>query len=400
MFCFLWAKVEAKDIKLKKGDWSASLQLNEKDNLPFRLIININKHKTELTVCNGSEKIVLSQPIKKGDSLDVSFPTFNSKIIFKIKNSKNIDGYWINYNKNSNYKLPFTAKFGYINRFENTTKTINFSNINGKWKTVFDPNTQDEYFAIGLFQQNNQIITGTFLTETGDYRFLEGNQYGNQFKLSCFDGSHAFLFTAELNNDTLRGHFLSGKHFKGEWYATKNESFELRDAYQLTQLKNEKQFQFDLKDVDGNDFHFPNSNFKNKVVIVQIMGTWCPNCMDETKYFKELYEKYHDKGLEIITVGYEVGSDFNEYAQKIKLLKERLNLNFTFLVGGKASKDLASQQFSMLNQIMSFPTSIYIDKKGVVRNIHTGFNGPGTGSYYTEYVKKTDTFIQQLLNDE
>ncbi|MNX90851.1 thiol-disulfide oxidoreductase [compost metagenome] len=132
-------------------------------------------------------------------------------------------------------------------------------------------------------------------------------------------------------------------------------------------------------------------------MIIQIMGTWCPNCMDETNYYKELYSKYHSKGLEIISIGYETSESFEEQAKKIQTLKQRKNLDFTFLVGGRASKGIASDQFNMLNEVISFPTSIYIGRDGQVKRIHTGFNGPGTGEIYTEYVKKTNALIESLL---
>ena len=119
--------------------------------------------------------------------------------------------------------------------------------------------------------------------------------------------------------------------------------------------------------------------------------------MDETKYYKELFEKYHDQGLEIISIGYEAAPTFETQAEKIKRLKERHNLAFTFLVGGKANKSLASEHFKMLNEVISFPTSIYIGRDGLVKRIHTGFNGPGTGQYYIEYVEKTNALIEALL---
>jgi thiol-disulfide isomerase/thioredoxin len=157
---------------------------------------------------------------------------------------------------------------------------------------------------------------------------------------------------------------------------------------------------FTLKDLNGKDFAFPNNLTSGKVVIIQIMGTWCPNCMDETKYYIELYNKYHEQGLEIISIGYEAPDSFEEQAAKIRRLKERYNLNFTFLVGGKANKNKASQDFAMLNEVISFPTTIFIGRDGLVKRIHTGFNGPGTGKYYTEYVEKTNALIESLLTQE
>lgn len=122
--------------------------------------------------------------------------------------------------------------------------------------------------------------------------------------------------------------------------------------------------------------------------------------MDETMYFNELYKEYNKQGLEIISVGYEVGTSFKEHAEKINRLKSKYNLPFQFLVGGSANKGLASEHFKMLNQIISFPTAIVIGKDGTVRKVHTGFNGPGTGEYYNQYVKETESFIQSLLQEQ
>jgi hypothetical protein len=50
----------------------------------------------------------------------------------------------------------------------------------------------------------------------------------------------------------------------------------------------------------------------------------------------------------------------------------------------------------MLNKIISFPTTIIIDKKGIVRQIHTGFSGPGTGEYYNKFVEEFTRFMEKL----
>ncbi|PKP41219.1 MAG: TlpA family protein disulfide reductase, partial [Bacteroidetes bacterium HGW-Bacteroidetes-10] len=44
-----------------------------------------------------------------------------------------------------------------------------------------------------------------------------------------------------------------------------------------------------------------------------------------------------------------------------------------------------------------FPTTIFIDKKGVVRRIHSGFSGPGTGIHYQNFVKEFTTFVEGLI---
>lgn len=382
--------------KIKSGNWISELKLNESDILPFSFIVNSD---LTFTVLNADEQIKLQKPVFKNDSIYLKFPYFNSELVFKVVNKKELNGYWVNYNKGVDYKIPCTSIRKTDVLFSQAKNEKSTFNSNGKWQVEFEPNTESSYPAVGLFKQEegSNKVTGTFLTETGDYRFLAGNCVNDSLFLSCFDGSHAFLFKALHNSDTLIGTFNSGNHWQSEWLGYKNDSFELASPEELTYLKENTSVNFSLNKLNGEPFLYPNDHYKNKVVIIQIMGTWCPNCLDETKYYKSLYDKYHKDGLEIISVCYEAGKTQEDYIASVTRYKEQLNVNFDFIIGGSASKNKAANDFNVLNDILSFPTSIFIGRDGSVKRVHTGFNGPGTGSYYEDYVRKTNSLIETLL---
>ncbi len=381
-------------LKIKKGSWISELQLNSVDVLPFDMIVTKNQ---SIIVKNGEEQIELENAVFKNDSFYVKFPYFDSELVFVPLSKKKIKGYWVNYTKGKGYKIPFESTKRNDYRFSQANTKTAPTNVDGKWRVEFEPNTNSSYPAVGLFQQEDKTVSGTFLTETGDYRFLAGNAVNDSLFLSCFDGSHAFLFKAALLSDTLFGTFNSGNHWKSEWRGVKDEAFELKSPEELTYVKEGQEIAFSFNDLEGNTYSYPNEASKNKVTIIQIMGTWCPNCLDETMYYKSLYEKYHDRGLEIISICYEAGKTEEEQLQSIKNYKEQLGVDFRFLLGGTASKNKAANDFNMLNDIISFPTSIFIGRDGEVKRVHTGFNGPGTGVYYDEYVKKTNALIEFLM---
>ena len=52
--------------------------------------------------------------------------------------------------------------------------------------------------ALAEFEQTGDKLTGSFITPSGDYRFLEGIVTGDSLKLSTFDGSHAYTFYAKI----------------------------------------------------------------------------------------------------------------------------------------------------------------------------------------------------------
>mgnify|MGYP000111696861 CR=1 FL=1 len=384
--------------KLKKGRWVAGLQLNEKDVLPFEMEVEKIDGSYQFYVVNGDEMIKMQSPELKNDSLYVHFPYFNSVLVFAADSKKAISGYWQNFNK-KNYTIPFSAERSKKNaRFSETKKKVDMlAQVDGKWEVAFGKGSDSEYPAVGIFNQVEEVVTGTFLTETGDYRYLAGNVTEDSLYLSCFDGSHAFLFKAKKNGSELEGTFYSGSHWSSTWMAKPNAEFELTSPEDLTYIEGDSTVAFRLSNLEGNSVIYPSTWTEGKVVIIQIMGTWCPNCLDETMYYKKLSERYKDQGLEIISVCYEAGETFEEHKASIERLRDRLDLDFTFVVGGSAKKSLASRHFSMLNEVISFPTSIFIGRDGSVKRVHTGFNGPGTGEIYTKYVEETNALIEYLL---
>ena len=385
---------------LNSGDWLLTFHLEETINAPSNFTLHKVDSTYKIVFTNASEKIAVTDIFVLNNQITIKDPVFNTWFEGEIINPNEIKGFW--FKNDTSYKIPFTANFGTQPRFT-STEEINENNtdISGKWEVHFSNNTpEDHYEAIGQFQQDNDKITGTFMTETGDYRFLEGNVYGNKFALSCYDGAHLFLFKAEVKNDSLVGTFWSGNSWKEPWIAFKNESFKLTDPDSLTYLKEGySKLAFDFPNTEGENISLTDDQFKNKVVIVNIMGSWCPNCKDETAYLAELHNKNNDNGLEVIALSFD-NSDKDETIKKLNKIKRHFNANYDFLLAGKSSKKEAAKSLPMLNHIMSYPTSIFIDRKGNIRKIRTGFYGPGTDGYYTRYIEKTNDFVDKLLAEE
>ena len=384
------------------GNWHAELALNDRLFLPFNIEFSKVK-KFGIAVINAAEKIQLTKIRFQSDSIHAYFPEMDGKLVFKVDEfGKYLRGYWLDNRKHKNIKIPLSAYFSNDPRF--SFPASNFITqpfvIDGRWEVKFSPDQKDESNALGIFKSNGNSISGTFQTETGDYRFLEGNISGGNFALSSFDGAHAYVFTGEIKGDSINGVFYSGSKYRTTWTALRNENASLRNPDSLSYLISKNQpFVFNhTKQLNGKPFLFSSENYQNKVIIIQIMGTWCPNCLDETKVLKELYNDLHRYGLEIISVCYEADIGQTKQLKKLKDFKKRSKIPYTILYGGLANKELASSDFGMLNQVMSFPTSIFIGKDGNVWSIHTGFNGPATGEAYINFKNKIRYEIEIKLD--
>lgn len=121
--------------------------------------------------------------------------------------------------------------------------------------------------------------------------------------------------------------------------------------------------------------------------------------MDESRFLAPWYKKNKDRGVEVIGLSYEKSTDTTFAYPKVKKMKERFGIDYEVLLAGTNNKDEASKTLPMLNKVIGFPTTIFIDKKGQVREIHTGFSGPGTGKYYDTFVSDFNRLIDKLLNE-
>lgn len=391
--CFLGCEEEEQPSELK-GQWRFIFKIGKED-LPFKAEILEESGKLQFYAINGGERIRADEFEARGDSLFIRLPIFNTALIGKLENGA-ISGNYFDYSRKDDYRIPFTALKDSTTRFPITTEPV--QDVSGKWKVEFSPGSDNEYPALGVFEQKGNRAFGTFLTTTGDYRYLEGNVSGDSLLLSCFDGSHVFLFKAKVDGDHIEGDFWSGNHWQENWVGERDETFELPDPTSLTFIKNGySKLDFTFKNINGETVSLDDERYQDKVVIVQVMGSWCPNCMDETAYLVSLYNKFHQQGLEVVSLAFEKSYNIETNIHSLNRLKEHFDIPYEILLAGKANKTEAAKKLPMLNHVLSFPTSIFIDREGKVRRIHTGFSGPGTGEYYQEFVEETDNFVTQLL---
>lgn len=384
---------------LVEGSWTLNFKLSNQNIAPTKFNLTKVGEKYQAEFINGQEKIVVKSIEIDNEKITIKDPIFNTWFEGEIVNQSKIKGNW--YKNDKNYKIAFEANHNAKSRFIEPAHLIKQDiNLSGRWEVDFSKNKPSDFYkAIGQFNQEGNYLTGTFMTETGDYRFLEGNVYNDSLFLSCFDGAHLFLFKALYKNDSLYGTFWSGTHWQEPWIAGRNENFELTNPDSLTFLKEGyDKLAFTFPSITNNDsISLTDEKYLNKVVLVNIMGPWCPNCKDETAYLTKLYNQHNQDGLEIIALSFDKSGDFETAKNTALRIKKHFGANYDFAIAGKASKIDAANSLPMLNHIMSYPTTIFIDRKGDIRKIRTGFYGPGTGKFYTRYIEQTDSFIAKLL---
>ena len=386
---------------LKNGPYKFSIERDDHQTINFITSVKDSAGKKIMYIINGADHMLVDSIIQKKDSVFIELPFFRSGFAARIESNGNLGGIWIKKDGDFVRNLPFKAIFNESTRFKTTKAPA--SNVSGMWSVVFKNKENKESDAVGQFTQKGSRVTGTFLTPYGDYRFLEGVVNADSLFLSGFDGSYALYFTAKINKEKMTGGmFYSGNASASTWVAQKDKNAKLKSVENtgnVTPVMGKLDFRF--PDLHGNMVSINDDKFKNKVVVIQIMGSWCPNCVDETKFFMDNYDHYTSKGVAFLGISYERTDDYAASVKALQPFQNRFLIPYPILIAPVAVSDTlrTEKTIPQIGKIPAFPTTIFLDKQGNIKKIHGGFDGPATGVHYLEYKKEFDKTINELLKD-
>ena len=394
------AVLPAQEIEIA-GRWNA--QLASPDG-PLRFGLELNQVNERWTgfLINGQERIEVPTVTVKAPAITLSIDHYDSVLKLNFDKSTNqLNGTWKKRRGlNEWVEMPLTAtpQPG-TNLNSNTQDPTSFI---GRWEVDFE-SSDDPSVAIFEQAKDSHQVCGTFLTTTGDYRFLAGEVVDDRLTLSCFDGAHAFLFSANVKGQgadrILTGKFTSSMNWQENWTAKLNSKAKLPDAFEQTKTTGaaKRLGELSFPDLDGKMTRLDDPKFAGKARIIYVFGSWCPNCHDAASYFAQLEKKYGSKGLSIVGLAFELTGDFKRDAAQVQKYLKRHGSTYPVLVAGINDKADATKRLTILDKVRSYPTTIFLDSEGTVQAVHTGFTGPATGKAYEQLKTKFEKLIEGLL---
>lgn len=384
---------------LSYSQWRGAIATPGGD-LPFLFYLNKPQKEGPVTfeLENGEERIISKEVEIIGDSIIIRLPVYEAVLIAGINpTGDSLVGSLHRVRYDQTYITPFKAVAKQPYKFA-AHRPGQPEVFQGLWKTRFITDTPyDTSWAIGKFEQNGLNISGTFLTPSGDYRYLSGIADGDSMFLSGFDGSMIFLFKARKVGKTMTGEYFTTGKIGTKFESVLDASFRLPDPFNHTQLKRKSNLFATLP--DSSILSLSSGKYYGKVLVLNIMGTWCANCGDETAFMSELYRKYKDKGLEIVGLAFERTNVPEKAANNLSRMKKRFNVPYDLIHVGKADAKEVVQRLNFLRNLYAYPTTIVVSRKGEVATVHTGFSGPGTGNFYEEYKKTFTSKLEELLKE-
>ena len=388
------------DEELVSGRWRGEFRVSG-EKIPFNFLVeDVTSSRKKVFLVNGDERAPLDSVHYKGDSVIIPIDIYDALLIGKISGDS-LKGY-LRKNQAATQGIPFGAAHNQQFRF-NVKDSASSSVVTGKWSVNLISETggkKSARYTVGLLEQKGKRVTGTILTTMGDYRYFEGVLDGQELKLSAFSGSNPSLIKATVtDNIHLSGEYVSAGG-RTVLEAIKSDTAKLPDPYKLTYLKpGFDSFSFSFPDLNGNTVSLKDEKYKGKVVVVTVLGSWCPNCVDEAAFLAPWYKENKRRGVEIVGLAFERKDDIQFAKTRLNPFIKRFDIQYDILFGGISDKKVVAEKLPELNTFLAFPTTFFIDKKGKVRKVHTGYTGPATGKYYDEFMDEFNREVDVLVNE-
>lgn len=387
------------------GVWRGFIKNNSGEEVAFTLEVKREGDKLVGSLINGDDRTVSSSGSFEGNTLKFRYDFYDAELDATIDGDELSGNFTRQWRKRKlERKLNAKRETGAIGEAQAAPRSSNSSGeISGEWVMRVGEEPKISYWR-AAFKQQGSRAQGTIIPLSGDWGEMTGSFENNQLTLNRFDGINCRVFKAMLTPEGRLEGFVDFGLFDpkrkvvAERLTAENKSSvaNLPDPKNHTRMSNPAEpFRFSYPDLDGRVVSSTDERFKNKVVVVTITGSWCPNCYDENPVLQGFYDRYREQGLEVVALAFEYTGEVARDTEQIRIFAKRLGITYPMLYAGGIED--AEKKLSQLVNFGAYPTTIYIGRDGLVKRIHAGFEGKATGERFIRLKAEMEELIKELL---
>ena len=372
-----------------RGQWDAVVVVNDLE-IPFRFEIADDGGQVEGTFFNGPLRITSTDGRFEGGSLSLAFDQYASAIEATYADGR-LEGEYL---RGARGAYPFRAQLASTGE---RPVAADAPSIAGVW-TIPTESSKGERAWRFIVRQTGAEVSGAILRVDGDTGNLTGTYRDGKFVMSHFAGSRPLLLEVTLEDD---GSLRLVQNRQTELSAVRSDSAAAAalpkptdPAHHTTVADPDEPFRFSFPDLEGRIVSNEDAQFAGKVVVVNITGSWCPNCHDEAPFLAELYGTYRELGLEMVGLAFEEAGQLED-PTRLRAFIEEYDLGYTFLLAGVP--DQLNEKIPQAVNLNAFPTTFILGRDGRVRGVHAGFPSPASGDFYTAARDEVTTLVEALL---
>jgi len=377
------------------GIWDASVTVHNV-SIPFRIELSSNGTEVTSHFFNGDEKVNPStQGSFRDGRLDLKFASYATEVKATF-NDGSLTG---SFEGGPGSSYPFQAKRHdtSVTAAADSTAPI----IDGRWEIqVKSPKGESAWHFI--VKQSGANVSASILRVDGDTGILSGRYREGKFVFTHFTGERPFYVEVTPLADGTLQLALSNYRETQTLIALRPEAARAKglappdDPTQHTKLKTPNEpLHFSSPDLQGRIVSDRDARFRGKVVLVNVTGSWCPNCHDEAPFLEALYEKYHDQGLEIVALDFEPAEQLNDLS-RLRAFIQRYGIKYTYLIAGEPSQ--VNEKIPQAENLNAWPTTFFVGRDGLVHGVHTGFTSHASGSFDSDLKDQIQNDVARLLS--
>ena len=372
------------------GRWDATVVVNGVE-IPFRFDVETKGGTPRASFFNGDRRITSTGSQARDGGIVLTFAQYGATLDVSIEPGR-LTG---EYRRGPRTKYPFAA----VRAPNVEAAPADGPSIAGTW-IVPAKSSKGETAWRFIARQDHGLVSASILRVDGDTGALTGTFQDGRYVLSHFDGARPLLLEVTPQPDgslTLRQNRKTELTAVREGDPRASAIGAPTDPTLHTTVANPSEpFRFSFPDLNGHVVSNTDPQFDGKVVLVNISGSWCPNCHDEAPFLASLYKKYHQRGLEVVTLAFE---DQEQLAnpEGLRAFIKTYGLEHTFLLAGEP--DQLNEKVPQGVNLNAFPTTFILGRDGRVRGVHAGFPGPGSGEFYKQAERELSEQIEHLLSE-
>ena len=396
LLLFLLTSCQRKrDVSFLPGVWNGVVYLKNNDEVALKIELKVEGEQVIGTILNGEERLATTSSSFDGYKLKLNFDYYDAVMEGEIVRREiigNITRTWHQQKMVRNFKMWKGGEKMIV------PTAAEGKDLSGEWDMKVGEGDKQRQWRLVLMQKEG-ALSGTILTPSGDWGTMTGEFAYGKMQISRFDVINAHLLRAQLNaQGQLEGQVDLGQGDAPRKVIADRVSATAPLATQNTKVKNPTEpFKFAGLDLNGKTIESSDPRFKNKVIIIEITGTWCPNCYDEAPLLKDLYARYQSQGLEVVGLSFEYTGDTKRDLEQVKIFNQKHGIPYLMLLAGTTENDDIARKLPQLENFGAYPTTIFIGRDGLVKKIHAGFDGPATGERHTRLKAEFEETVKALL---
>lgn len=392
LFCIAMFESAVAGAAAISGLWDGTIQFDEAA-IPFTMELQTDGAEVRGAFFNGEDRVGSTSGSLRGDQLSLNFDHYATQLTATIH-----DGVISGRYGNERYGLHAVQLRPH--RVAAAARGPG-PDIKGLWILPVESTKGEHAFRL-IVRQHGDETSAAILRVDGDTGLLTGTFRDGRFLLNHFDGARALTLEIRPRGDgrldvTQRGFHSAAQSFVAirPDAASRQGLAPPADFATHTGMRNPNEpFAFSFPDLQGRLVANTDEKFKNKVVVINITGSWCPNCHDEAPFLVDLYRRYHGLGLEIVAIDFEEAEQLPALNRLHAFLK-RYGIEYTYLVAG--TPDQLHEKITQAENLNSWPTTFFVGRDGLVHAVHAGFAAAATGEFHAQLQTDVTTTVERLL---